>query len=163
MRRLAILTALVLAVAVASEASYVTAVTDLNPVSYWRLNETSGTVAADQMGANAGAYYNYGTGGGPGEIGAAGPRPSDGLGGFGANNYAPHSTGSDVSYGDPLWTAADSVSLSITNALTVSAWFNPNSMSAEAEIVSKYRYSGGNDYSWRLYYLASSGRVGFRV
>ena len=134
-----------------------------NPVAYWRLNETDGTGALNQMGINHGMYYNYGSGGGKGALGAAGPRPSSGFDGFDADNHVPHANGDTAGYGDPVWYAQDSASLSITGALTVSVWINPDSLAKDGEIASKYRYSGGNDYSWRLYQLKTSGRVGFRV
>ena len=38
--------------------SYRETVLATNPVSYWRLGEASGTVAADEMGANNGTYVN---------------------------------------------------------------------------------------------------------
>jgi hypothetical protein len=37
---------------------YGTLVESLGPVSYWRLGETSGTTAADELGANTGTYVN---------------------------------------------------------------------------------------------------------
>ena len=126
------------------------------PVSYWRLNETNGTVAIDRMGANNGIYTGFGTGGGNNALGAAGPRPADGFDGFDADNYAPDGDGSISSM-----VAPDSLSLSITGTLTLEAWINPDDNTAD-EILSKYRYSGGYDYSWRLWRLADQ-RIGFSV
>lgn len=52
-------------------ASYATTVNAIGPIGYWRLGETSGTVAADQIGANDGAYINGPT------LGVAGANPVD--------------------------------------------------------------------------------------
>ena len=45
--------------------SYSAAVLTDNPVSYWRLGESSGTTAADESGANPGTYLNSPTLGAP--------------------------------------------------------------------------------------------------
>lgn len=156
MRKLMILAALILA-AGAVQASYVTEVTDLNPVSYWRLNETSGAVATDLMGANNGDYLSLPTGGGgPGELGAAGVRPTDGFLGLEANNYAPHFDGVNDSV-----RVSDSASLSITGALTLQAWINPDQATGTDTLISKYN-TGTDTYSWTLF-RDTYNRVAFGI
>ena len=65
-----------------------------NLVSYWDLNEASGTNAADSVtgdpldGNNPGAYSGAGV-----TVGQAGPRPSDGFYGFAVGNRAPDFAG----------------------------------------------------------------------
>ena len=62
-------------------------------VSYWDLNEASGTTAADSViddlidGNNSGIYIGSGI-----TVGDAGPRPSDGWTGFSVDNMAPSFT-----------------------------------------------------------------------
>ena len=75
----------------ARSANYDAALTALpGLISYWDLNETSGTTAADSVtgdlidGDNSGTYSGTGI-----TVGSAGPRPSDGWTGFASNNYAP--------------------------------------------------------------------------
>ncbi|HTX47060.1 MAG TPA: beta-propeller fold lactonase family protein, partial [Solirubrobacteraceae bacterium] len=53
------------------QGSYASTVLANGPVSYWRLNETSGTTAADQEGVNPGTYSGGYT------LGAPGPMSSD--------------------------------------------------------------------------------------
>ncbi|NLE37752.1 MAG: PEP-CTERM sorting domain-containing protein [Pirellulaceae bacterium] len=61
-------------------------------VSYWDLNEASGTTAADQVEGVDG--YNTGTFSGTGySRGVAGPRPTDGFLGFAVDNLAANFTG----------------------------------------------------------------------
>ena len=50
----------------APTSTYRDAVLASNPVSYWRLGETSGLTAADEMGSNPGSYVNGVTLGAPG-------------------------------------------------------------------------------------------------
>ncbi|MBN2210351.1 MAG: FecR domain-containing protein [Sedimentisphaerales bacterium] len=75
----------------AIEADYVRTLTRTpGLVSYWNLNETSGITVADLIpgdavdGDNPGTYYGAGV-----TLGVAGPRPTDGFGGFSADNCAP--------------------------------------------------------------------------
>ena len=59
-------------------------------ISYWDLNETSGSTAADSVTSDLVDGNNLGTYSGTGfKLGTAGPRPSEGWDGFDANNYAP--------------------------------------------------------------------------
>ena len=123
-------------------------VKSFSPVSYWQLNETSGTVAIDAMAANNGTYNSLPAGGGDGQIGAAGPRPDSsptGFLGFNTDNAAPH-----LNKGNDCVPVPDSATLDITNALTVEAWINPDVDSAKGytDLVSK---RNTDQFSWRLY------------
>jgi hypothetical protein len=104
--------------------SYEAAVIALNPVSYYRLNETNdpsgGTAAAnDYWGGHNGVY---GTTSWNGFNGVAGPRTADGFSIFeGANTALQSFNGTADSYatvGPPGFT---------TNTVTITAWINPAS------------------------------------
>jgi len=77
--------------AAAAEAGYVETLTGMSGlVSYWNLNEASGTTAADGVTTDAVDGDNPGTYAGSGlTLGQAGPRPSDGFRGFSSTNNAP--------------------------------------------------------------------------
>jgi hypothetical protein len=72
-----------------AQADYLSALASLGPVSNWRLNETSGTTAADAIttdtldGNNPGTYYGAGY-----TLGVGGPTPANGFAGFAADNKA---------------------------------------------------------------------------
>jgi hypothetical protein len=93
--------------------SYEASVVALGPLAYWRLNETSGTVAFDKMGG-----YDSTDAGGV-TVGQPGPRPP-GFPGFEANNNAVLFDGTTSSSSSP------GVSLlnNRTN-FTLCGWINP--------------------------------------
>lgn len=78
-----------------------------NPVSYWRLGESSGAVAADELGVNNGTYAASGV-----ALGGAGAIASD------TNTAATFSGTSGVSI-------PDSASLHFSSAMTFEVWVNP--------------------------------------
>lgn len=94
----------------AARADYATQLLSLNPDHYWRLNETSGTMAADEVaGGVPGTYENV-------VLGSAGPRPPA-ITGFEPDNNAPSFNGVDsiVTTGTPL--------LDNQSAFTMLGWF----------------------------------------
>jgi Concanavalin A-like lectin/glucanases superfamily len=103
---------------------YATVVTGDAPVSYWRLGESSGTVAADQLSANPGTYSAMGATLGATSLLATAPTNTAlGLDGV---------TGSVK--------VAQSTSLSFTNAFSLEAWIKPASLPATggwASVVTK--------------------------
>lgn len=80
-------------------------------VSYWRLNETSGTTAADVKAANPGTYA------GTYSLGATGLYASDGF------NKAVDFDGSSGRVG-----VSDAASLDITSAISIEAWIHPDAL-----------------------------------
>src|SRR5689334_16044703 len=67
--------------------AYTNAVLADNPVAYYRMNESSGTLAVDSIAGQNGTYFGGVT------LGIQGPRPSA-FEGFEANNTAIHPDGS---------------------------------------------------------------------
>jgi hypothetical protein len=105
-----------------AQATYLDALDTLagaNRISYWGLEETTGTTAADSWGTNNGTYSDIGGGT---TIGAAGPRPSDGFLGFSASNNAVAFSGTT----SQLLQMADSASYAGIKSLTMVMWFNNN-------------------------------------
>jgi concanavalin A-like lectin/glucanase superfamily protein/lysyl oxidase/fibronectin type III domain protein len=89
-----------------------------SPVSYWRLDEPSGTTAADERGANPGTYVNGPT------LGAAGLLGSD--------------TDKAVSFDgtNDQVKIASSNSLNLTSPFTLEAWIKPTSLPSTGSFVS---------------------------
>ncbi|MDQ1391157.1 MAG: hypothetical protein QOF30_134 [Acidimicrobiaceae bacterium] len=85
--------------------SYAAAVTADRPVSYWRLGESAGTVAADSMATNSGTYLRGVT------LGSASLLPSD------STNLAASFDGTNDVVSVP-----SSAGLSPTTAVSVEAW-----------------------------------------
>jgi hypothetical protein len=96
-----------------------------NPVSYWRLEETSGTTAADSKGSNLGTYTN-----GPG-LGQSGAVPDT------INNRAVHFDGVNDYVSVPA-----SASLNVASQITIEAWIYKDDTNAVRPIV-EYGNSGG--------------------
>jgi concanavalin A-like lectin/glucanase superfamily protein/fibronectin type III domain protein len=98
---------------------YAAAVAADNPVSHWRLGETSGSSAADQKGANPGVYLNAPT------LGAASLLGSDtankAVGFDGAND--------EVS-------VANSPTLNLSSPVTLEAWIKPTALPAAGSFAS---------------------------
>ena len=95
-----------------TQADYGQAVLTTAPLGYWRLNETSGTTAANLGSGAANGTYNSVT------LGADGPRPPS-FNGFEANNNAPTFNGTSSYVAGPLGL------LSGRGAFTVGGWVNP--------------------------------------
>ena len=92
-----------------------TAILAGQPVAYWRLNETNGTIAHDQMGVHSGIYA------GAVVLGGAGPRPPDFLG-FELTNYAPQFTQNLTN----SWVNIRLGGLNLnSNTVTITAWIYP--------------------------------------
>jgi len=111
-----------------SSSTYEAAVLSLNPLAYWRLNETgdpsTGTVVAyDYVGGYDGTY---GTNAQNGFNLIAGPRPADGFAVFETNNTALGTTpGEDTSGVTAPQPALNS------NTATFTLWVNPNGAQAD--------------------------------
>ena len=105
-------------VVVSNLGAYGDAVTNRAPIAYWRLNETSGTVAADFFGVNNGAIGAGVT------AGIAGPR-SPAFAGFTSTN-----TAMQLNYtGDSILTMP-ALNLN-TNTVTIMGWMNPTGIQAD--------------------------------
>jgi hypothetical protein len=74
----------------AGQSAYQTTVVGQNPTQYWRLNETSGTTAANLLGTGTAGEYVGGV-----TLGQPGPRPPT-WNGFEAGNNAPAFNGTDA-------------------------------------------------------------------
>jgi hypothetical protein len=118
--------------------SYQDSVLDTDPVSYWRLGESSGTSAADSKGSNTGTYTNAPTLVQPGAL-------------AGDSNTAVSFDGSNDYVRVP--TAA---SLNITSAITIEAWIQVRAWDYNWQaIVTK----GDSDY--RLHRWMNSDNLSF--
>jgi hypothetical protein len=96
-----------------TQADYAAAVIPTAPVGYWRLNESSGTVAANLgSGANLNATYNSIT------LGTPGPRPPE-FNGFEPNNNAPTFNGTSG------FVTGSAGLLSGRGAFTIGGWIKP--------------------------------------
>jgi regulation of enolase protein 1 (concanavalin A-like superfamily) len=84
-----------------------------NPVAYWRLNELSGTTAADSAGGHNATY------GGAVTLGVAGPQPPDFLGFEVTNTAVQLANGVSNS-----WLTMPALNLN-TNTVTITAWIYP--------------------------------------
>lgn len=156
-----------------------------NPVAYYRLGETTGTVAANSSSAGAsldGNYVNFGvmpvaplT---PSLMGQLGPRPGNASGtmyisdGFESDNIAIRSGANGTAPSMPAQVEVpDNSALDITSALTLEAWVyrDPQAVNGNNEgIVGKYLGSptGTNERSYCLYYnsrvvTGTSPSIGF--
>jgi hypothetical protein len=97
--------------------SYEASVVGLGPLAYWRLNETSGTVAFDYMGGYDSTHV------GNVIVGQPGPRPPE-FPGFEANN--------DAVLFDGTTSSSSSPGVSLLNGrtnFTLCGWINPNAIS----------------------------------
>lgn len=133
---------------VAPVGAYETAVTNLNPVAFYQFNETANpatglAAALDYAGGFNGAY---GTNVLDGYNNIAGPSATTGFPGFPTGNYAASFTegvpGGRVTV--PAWNLN-------TNTVTLSAWVNPSSLTANATLV----LSRGSDTVAGIYFLGT--------
>jgi hypothetical protein len=102
-----------------ASSAYATAVAADGPVSWWRLGEASGTVAADQSAVNPGAYAG----------GATLAQPS--LVATETHNTAVAFNGSTATVRVPQAT-----SLNLTSAVSLEAWIKPTSLPATGSFAS---------------------------
>jgi hypothetical protein len=98
---------------------YANAVAADGPVSYWRLGESAGTVAADSMATNTGAYLHGVT------LRSSSLLPSDSA------NLAASFDGAD-----DIVSVPSSDSLRLTNAVSVEAWIRPTAIPASGSFAS---------------------------
>ncbi len=96
----------------AAAADYPSAVLADHPVSYWRLNETSGTVAADQTGRTPGAIYGSVALGQSGPVAGGGSFGFDGSDGVDLGRPAPASLVPAASWALEAWVKASSADAS---------------------------------------------------
>ncbi len=110
--------------------SYESAVIALNPIAYYRLNETNdpsgGTAIANDFWG--GLNGTYGIAAQNGFTGMAGPRSGDGFSIFEAGNFSLMTSAADSWATTPAWGIN-------TNALTITAWVNPAAVVDRAGIV----------------------------
>lgn len=124
---------------------YEATVIGMNPLAYYRLNETNGNIAYDFYGGNAGTY-NVGA-----VEGVAGPQ-GPAFFGFETNN-----TGVGVSVSANSSVASPFGSLS-TNTVTMAMWVNPNGtfdqfagllVNRNSGVAGGFGYTGGQiGYTW---------------
>ena len=132
------------AVVAGDQTAYGSAVLGDSPVSYWRLDEDSGSVALDETGANPGAYQGTPSYGQPG----ADLTPSTSL-------------GSSVGFsGDDAVVVADDASLELTGDLSFELWLKPSDFSQRENPLGK-AYSGEGmitqEVGGRLQFFYGSG------
>lgn len=139
------------------EPAYSQAVLKSDPVAYWRLSETtspvldlaSATSAPQQAGQN-GTLSGFD----PGDLGVAGPGPSDSVGGqlllgFNAENRAPRFQG-NAGGGNDVIIVPDEGALNFVGGLkfSIEAWVNgPASQESGGAIVTKGLGGGGEQYA----------------
>jgi hypothetical protein len=124
---------------------YESTIIGMNPLAYYRLNETNGTIAYDFYGGNAGTY-------GIGAVQAVAGPQAPAFFGFEANN-----TGVGVSVTPSSWVTAPFGSLS-TNTVTMAMWVNPNGtfdqfagllVNRNSGVAGGFGYTGGQiGYTW---------------
>lgn len=123
-------TATATSTAIATITSYRTTVLADNPVSTWRLDETSGTIIADSTGSNSGALYGGVTLGVPGAL-ATDSNPAMAF--DGSTGYA---------------SIPNSASLNPTGDLTVEAWAKPTALDGMTHAV-VHKGSSTTSSSWQ--------------
>jgi PKD repeat protein len=124
--------------ALAATSSYAAAITADGPVSYWRLGEASGSVAADQLSANPGAYKPGTTLGSPGAL----PADADTAVAFnGSSGYV---------------SVANATTLNPTDNFTVEAWAKPAALAGTTQAVLHKGGSTGNSV-WQYRIGLTSG------
>lgn len=100
------------------QTSYQSAVLADNPISYWSLDETTGTTAADQQGLNPGAFVELGSNLQLGQPGAT-------IG------------GSSILCNGGFVTIPDDDSLDLTETFTIEMWIRPDVTTTPGYILDK--------------------------
>jgi Concanavalin A-like lectin/glucanases superfamily len=118
----------------ATPGSYASWLLAANPLAYWPLNETNGSVAYDIANGYDGTYF--------GNVALGRPGPPNG--GFGSPSYAP------VFDGTSTYVDIPEGPFDITNAFTAVAWVNAPNTPPDFTCV-----FGHGDSSWRLSVNAS--------
>ena len=150
--------AVALAVAMMSSlacADYVDTLTTMpGLISYWDLNETSGTIASDFMttdttdGDNTGTYSGSA---GSYILGDAGPRPTDGFFGFAEDNLAPSFNKTD---GQLLMSAAGYAG---KTDLTMVGWVRSDEYPTSETHIGGIEASSGARYAFAMHNYGFSG------
>jgi hypothetical protein len=120
-----------LTLATPSTAAYPVAVSNLNPVAYWRLNETNPPYAYENWGGYTG-LYDTGVG-----LGQPGPTPSLGFPGFETDNLCVTFTNAEPN----SWVTVPALNLD-TNTVTITAWINPNAIQTASSAIFFCRAGG---------------------
>jgi alpha-galactosidase len=131
-----------------SSTAYQTAILADQPVAYWRLNETNGTTAYDQMGKHQGTYASAVV------LGGAGPRPPDFLG-FELTNTAAQFTQNLTN----SWVYISSAWLLNGNTVTIIAWIYPTGSQADAAGLFVYSRAANTTVAGLNYGSVSSGNA----
>jgi len=119
------------------EETFSPTIMDHNPVGYWRLEETSGSVCRDSMGDYHGTYQNGPT------LGATGA-----LGGSGGNAVSFDGLNDCVEVGEEMQVSGDK--------LTVLAWVKGSSTGSSVDIIADQSIPGGM-ILWGMGTLAGAG------
>lgn len=124
---------LLLASPALADGAYAMTVAADGPVSYWRLGEAGGSVAADTTGANPGSYKAGTT------LGAIGALPADADTSVAFNGSAGYVS------------VPNSPVLNITNNLTVEAWAKPIALGGVTQaVVHKGGSTGNSVWQYRI-------------
>ena len=116
-----------------ADGAYATTVAADGPVSYWRLGEAGGSVAADTTGANPGSYKAGTT------LGAIGALPADA-------NTSVSFTGSAGYVSVP-----NGAALNLTDNRTVEAWAKPIALGGVTQaVVHKGGSTGNSVWQYRI-------------
>ena len=118
----------------AAQATYISTITAANPAGYWRLSESSGTTAANQIsGGAAGSYTNFSSSG-YGKTGA--------LTASGDYNAAAGFVATEGTYVAIPESVVGTVG---TGAFSVEMWINATQTSSRADLMDYYGGSGSKD------------------
>jgi hypothetical protein len=120
--------------------SYSQVILSDGPASYWRLNEASGTTAADSAGTNDGTYYNGAAPNAPGPVKDAGTAATfDGV--------------------DDMIGVPNAAGLDPTSAISVEVWVRPSAIGTGYQNIS----DKGGQYLLRVDNTAEGSRLSFFV
>ncbi len=123
--------------------AYRAAVMADSPVAYWRLGETSGTTASDEIGSHSGSYIN---------------NPTLGVNGPMAGQPAVQLSAASVRRAE----VTDRAALDITGVVTLEAWVKSSGSYANNRgVIGKY-LGAGDQRSFAIY-VDGNGRIGFVI
>lgn len=159
---------ILLSASTAQASPYSDAVLADGPVAYYRLGETSGSVAANSSihgAALDGTYLNFGAGSSPSStIGQVGPRPGDPSGSSAIQGFESDNIGiRSAANANAQVEVPDNNLLDITGALTLEAWVRRDDAQASngnnEGIVGKFTGTASptNQRSYDLYYNSRTG------
>jgi signal peptidase len=123
---------------------YYSTVLSMNPQSYWRFGEASGTTSTDVMGGLNGTYNGA-------TLGAAGALSHD-------NN-----TSANCVSGATCWSTTDNAAYHNTGAQTIAMWLKPG-VSAQAQFARVFtKYDGTNLTYFMAYDNSGAGSAGVKM